>query len=76
MQTKTKRTPKKEFYGQIEYIDIRYFEDDCKVVIRTDRQSDNTFICLEIDLHSFLKCFGKNHMTRLKNQLIKNVKSL
>jgi len=74
MKTKVKK--QKEFNGQIEYIDIRYFEDDDAVIIRTDRKVDNTFICLSIDLHSFLKCFGKNQMTRLKNQLIKNVKSL
>ena len=76
MQTKTKRTPKKEFYGQIEYIDIRYFEDDDSVIIRTDRKVDNTFICLSIDLHTFLRCVGTNQIKRLKKQLIKNVKSL
>ena len=74
MKTKVKK--QKEFNGQIEYLDINYLKDNDSVIITTDRIIDNTSICLHIDLHSFLKCVSTNKITELKNQLIKNVKSL
>ncbi len=67
---------KKEFYGSIDYIDLYYDQDNEQIIIRSDRNQDNTFICLNIDLYNFVQCVNKSDLNRFKKQLINNIKSL
>lgn len=67
---------KKEFNGQIDYIDLYYCEDNEQIYIRTDRKQDNTNICLHIDLYNFIQCVNKSDLNRFKKQLIKNINNL
>jgi len=67
---------KKEFYGSIDYIDLYYDQDNEQIIIRSDRNQDNTFICLNIDLYNFVQCVNKSDLNRFKKQLIKNINNL
>jgi len=67
---------KKQIIACIDYIDLYYSEDSEQIIIRTETNSDKTFISLHIDLYNFVQCVNKSDLNRFKKQLIKNINKL